>query len=360
MKLHGKVLNIIHGKVLYITILLCLLPVIPAMADPVTASVGTAAQNFTAASDYGPGTVNSSFADAVKLETALLKSNDPVPLYANQSLGLGGAKIIMIRGTQNAQQLCIVIETADGRRIVVDGGSADNTEYLYRYLCENGGYVDAWLITHPHHDHGGALADILSDPTGHPLDIRKIYCNTGVFGFLQANESSHRLPFLNTFAAALAGFDQSRLVSSMQAGYTFMVGSAEVRVINTPAQYTNDTGNNSSVAYRITLGDKRLMILGDLGYEASVQMTKEHAAEELKADILQLAHHGQHAGCPELYRIIAPTTALWASSEYIWNQVNYPVSDPEKSYTPQVTMSWMRQMGVNRNYSMSYGNWLLQ
>jgi len=315
---------------------------------------------------YGPavqenaGTASSEFPEAVIKGSTLLKSDDPIPLYANESLDLGGASVIMIRGTQNAHQLCIIVETAEKKRIVIDGGNADNTTYLYRYLCENGGYVDAWLVTHPHHDHTGALYTILSDRAAYPLDIRRIYCNTDVFPFLQAKEPAERLSFLNAFSGVLNAFDRSRLVRSMSAGQTFSVGSAEVRVINTPYQMETLPGNNSSVCYRITVGGKRLMILGDLAYDGAMKMIGEHAAEELRSDIVQLSHHGQHGGCPELYAMIAPSTALWCSSAEIWNRRFDPVDPSDDTYRPSVTMKWMQNLGVRRNYSMSAGNWLLR
>lgn len=365
------------GKLIFSTAMCIALLSMTALADPVVGASGYNPGDSQAAgpgvagtaisTQYGPvtqgyvtGSLSTDFANAVKKETTLLKTDDPVALYANETMDLGGASVIMIKGTQNAHQLCIVVETADKKRIVIDGGSADNTTYLYRYLCENGGYVDAWLVTHPHHDHAGALYSILSDPAGHPLDIRKIYCNTDVFPFLKEKEPEVRQSFLAAFTGALDSFNQKKLVRSMNAGMTFNVGSAEVRVINTPYQMETLPGNNSSVCYRITVNGKRLMILGDLAYDGAMKMIGEHAAEELKSDILQLSHHGQHGGCPQLYSMIAPTTALWSCSEDIWNRRLNAIDPSDDTYRPAVTWKWMKDLGVQRNYSMSFGNWLLK
>lgn len=50
-----------------------------------------------------------------------------------------------------------VFRTRSGKVIVMDGGTK----------------VDAWFISHPHHDHIGALTEILKKPDG--LEIKHIY-----------------------------------------------------------------------------------------------------------------------------------------------------------------------------------------
>jgi len=317
----------------------------------------------TASADYGPSTASGVYGPGnVGAQMTLLKTDDTVPLNSDDSIGLGGGRIIMMKGLVEAQQLCLIIESPEGQRVVVDGGWESNADYLYRYLCENGGTVDAWLITHPHQDHVGALTTILNDPAKYPLDIRNIYAATSVQSFLHTWDDASRLPVMDAFFDALNRFDQSKLHRDTAAGTTFNLGSMEVMVINTPylVEEKGSAGNNSSVLYRITLGGKHLMVLGDISYEASLRLLTEHPAEQLKSEIVQMAHHGQHAGCPELYSAILPKVALWPSSAQIWNQTSFSTSCANDSYTPAVTMNWMKMLAVKKNYSMSQGNWVLK
>ena len=56
----------------------------------------------------------------------------------------------------------MIIENGEGGLIVVDGGWTEHADYLLNQIKEKGGHVMAWLVTHPHSDHAGALAEILS------------------------------------------------------------------------------------------------------------------------------------------------------------------------------------------------------
>ena len=99
-----------------------------------------------------------------------VQNGSSTPTYTDSTIGLGGASITMIKGEQSGQQISIVIESNDGSLIVVDGGLKTNAPYLAKYIKDRGGKVAAWLLTHPHEDHVGALAVILEQQKkeGHP------------------------------------------------------------------------------------------------------------------------------------------------------------------------------------------------
>lgn len=76
----------------------------------------------------------------------------------------------MLGSTTGAQNLSIVIKSPHGKLIVVDGGWEADATKLSELILQQGGEVDAWLITHPHEDHVGALCAILND-TGRKIKI---------------------------------------------------------------------------------------------------------------------------------------------------------------------------------------------
>lgn len=93
------------------------------------------------------------------------------------SSGAGGAgELWMLGSTTGAQNLSIVIRSPHGKLIVIDGGWEADADKLSSLILQQGGKVDAWLITHPHEDHVGALYTILND-TGRKIKIDKIYCS---------------------------------------------------------------------------------------------------------------------------------------------------------------------------------------
>ena len=93
------------------------------------------------------------------------------------SSGAGGVgELWMLGSPTGAQNLSIVIKSPHGKLIVIDGGWEADADKLSSLIIQQGGKVDAWLITHPHEDHVGALCTILND-SSRKIKIDKIYCS---------------------------------------------------------------------------------------------------------------------------------------------------------------------------------------
>ena len=63
----------------------------------------------------------------------------------------------------HCQMMSYVLQTAEGRLVVIDGGCRPDGEALLRFLEKLGGprpTVAAWFLTHAHDDHIGALTDL--------------------------------------------------------------------------------------------------------------------------------------------------------------------------------------------------------
>lgn len=100
----------------------------------------------------------------------------------------------MLDSTTGAQNLSIVIKSPHGKLIVIDGGWEADATKLSELILQQGGKVDAWLITHPHEDHVGALCTILND-TARKIKIDKIYCSLATPGLVSSgfsDRSRHR------------------------------------------------------------------------------------------------------------------------------------------------------------------------
>lgn len=69
--------------------------------------------------------------------------------------------IYQLTNTTPYQMMCYVINTNNGKVIVIDGGNHGQAEELYRVLNKLGKTVDLWILTHFHSDHFGAIIDLL-------------------------------------------------------------------------------------------------------------------------------------------------------------------------------------------------------
>lgn len=295
-----------------------------------------------------------------------VRNGEVTPTYTDSTIGLGGAKITMIKGNESGQQISIVIESNEGQLIVVDGGLKTNAPYLSKYIKARGGKVSAWLLTHPHEDHVGALSVILEQQkvAGHPdyynIDPGQIYFSFAPYPFYEQYEQSYRLPMIKEVMDDLAAYPAEKKHENSERGTTFSYGNVSVEVLNTAYSIPIDSGNNSSICYMITINGKKLLITGDLPYEAAGKLLEELPAEKLKADIVQMAHHGQHGGSFAFYSTVNPRYALWPSSKELWDKRKEPFTEDQETYTIALTKFWMNKLGVEKNYVMADGNWVLE
>ena len=265
---------------------------------------------------------------------------------------LGGAEVRLLAGQNKYSMMSVIIRTVSGDVIVVDGGRPADKDHLLEVLAEYGSHVSLWLITHPHDDHVGALTEILnSEPC--PVQIDRI-----VYSFLpnemyEAGEHQNRMGDLTNLQAALTRAVPSSLVTPLYAGQQFAAGDALVTVMNEPFYTPRATFNNSSVAYRVDVGGKRILFLGDMGEEAGENLLARAGAEALKADILQLSHHGNgydNAGWA-VYTAVSPEICLWPSAEFIWNSSDLGAQ----------ALCWMLDgIGVKRHLNTAFGDQILR
>ncbi len=268
---------------------------------------------------------------------------------------LGGATLIMFHSETGRQILSCMIVTNDGSIIMVDGGFGEDAEYLTNQIVARGGHVAAWLITHPHADHAGALYTILQNEDaryaqGLPalVTVDSIYCAMGDESWYALND-----PDEYTMAAALigefAGIPDT-VLHTPHLGDTFQVDTATVQVLNDRYdQATAKKGNNACTVYKVTVNGVSILFLGDLSEEGANHLLANIDPSVLKSDIVQMTHHGQAEVTQEFYRLVSPTICLWPTPDYIW-------ADQGSTYTCNVAKQWMVDLGVQRNYCMKDGD----
>lgn len=280
------------------------------------------------------------------------QSNDP---SRNTENYLGGAKLMLLASSTGGQTLSCVIESKDGSVIVIDGGLKEDADHLIDTIQSMGGRVSAWLITHPHDDHVGALTEILNRKPI-PIEIDNVY-----YSFLERSTYEHgdnmgRMGDLDHLVAAFKNLPKERLHTPLRKGQMIKVDdSMRIRVMNQPYRTLHNTFNNGSIAYRVDLGSRRILFLGDMGWEAGQNLIDKNKPEELRADVVQMAHHGQDGVNENVYRMIHPEICLWPTPGWLWDNVKdgRPGAGPWKTLTVR---KWMEDLGVKRNITVVDGD----
>lgn len=336
---------------------------IPGAYDAKTSSIQTTTSAQIVSMPGSASTQTVSTSDTANDQTVLTSGNTSAqmaqtPVASNTSAAIssgaiGVGELWMLGSATGAQNLSIVIKSPHGKLIVIDGGWEADADKLSSLILQQGGKVDAWLITHPHEDHVGALCTILND-SSRKIKIDKIYCSLATPDwYRQVSPSGAGIAnqLLNAFTKLPVG----TVTNNIGRGTEINIDDVNIRVLNNRGVYTYNGVNNSSLVYKIRVSGQSILILGDLAYDGGKDLIKTCTAAELKSDIVQMAHHGQQGVDQDAYALIAPTTCLWPSPAWLWNNDNGGGigSGPWGTLT---TRAWMDALSVKDNRSLKDGD----
>ncbi len=212
----------------------------------------------------------------------------------------------------------ILVEAADGSRLLVDGGA--DPDLLVRRLDERipiwDRRIDLVVLTHPHEDHAGGLAGLVPR-----YRVGRI-AETGVTG-------------------DGAGVRELRLVAErlgigrlgLSQGDAFRLGAARVDVLWPPrddvaatAPTTNREVNDTSLVLRISVGSQRVLLMGDLEADRDSQLLAAIGDLGQPWDLLKVAHHGS-AGATSRALLAAIRPRVAAISVGTDNDYGHPAAE---------------------------------
>ena len=178
------------------------------------------------------------------------------------------------------QALSVLVE-CDGQYMLYDGGNVDDGSYVVSYL-QNLGVEELQYVfcSHAHEDHVGGLAAALAYfPANHvysPVTEASTKCFRDFVKYTQQQGLQVEVPAVGT---------------------TWPLGSASVTMLGPVAQYS-DT-NDTSIVLRIDYGNTSFLLTGDMENTAETDLVNSGA--NLKADVLQVGHHGSSTSTSYLF-----------------------------------------------------------
>lgn len=263
--------------------------------------------------------------------------------------------LTQLKANSDKQMMGYIIHTGNDKTIVIDGGTEEDAQNLIEWINKQGGKVDAWYITHPHIDHMGAFIKIVEETE---IPIEKIYVTLNDLDWYRQNEPS-RIEEIESFFNTIQNSRISENVNEVSIGQKIEIDGLnfEILGIKNP-EITNNAVNNSSMVIKIYANKKTILFLGDTGKESGEKLLKEQG-ENLKSDIVQMAHHGQDGVTEEVYKMIDPEICLWPTPEWLWNNDSGGGEDsgPWKTKT---TRMWMSKLNVKENIVEKDGDKTIQ
>lgn len=262
--------------------------------------------------------------------------------------------IHLLQSQTGRQMQSLLVTTESGKVIVIDGGWRADAQYLVSYLKQVTGmdmpHVDAWFLTHPHQDHIDAFLEIMQNMKD-TLTVDTVYYNfPSVQYFSRTSEpDASAEKTTREFYEALPLFaDKVCIVSG---GDVIEVGEAKFEVLYSPEwDIDRNICNNASIVFKMTLGERTALILGDCGVEAGERILAHYGESGiLHCDICQMAHHGQRGVNRAFYEAVRPEICLWCTPKWLWNNDRGNGFNTHHFETVTVR-GWMEELGVKKNY----------
>ena len=273
--------------------------------------------------------------------------------YVN--LNLGGGKLYQFAGRTGIQMMSYLLEAADGRLIMIDGGNYcdGDADFLYDLLMSKGGRVSAWFITHAHDDHFGALSKML-EREDFSLRIDGLYYDFPDMEWISKCENGINYDFVSTFLGNVARKGLNVIKPKGGQSYDFGI---RIEVLNSLGDYSRYVNvNDTTITLKAHYPKRDVLFLGDLASGAQEKVMSA-AGEKLRCDIVQMAHHGQCGVSRDMYEYIKPRICLWTSPDWLWNNDKGEGFDTGPWLTVR-TREWMEECGVQANFPAAYGDYI--
>ena len=265
---------------------------------------------------------------------------------------------------KNSLMQSYVIKTAHGKLIVIDGGidgeGLDRAPYMPAALraiagVADGEYfeVEAWFLSHAHKDHIYELSKMMAEYTADSnYKINNIYFDFPEFGSAEYSgqnadmEASKIKENMNKYGEVIGATvkegstyydDLNGAVINSEAvakGLSFEIDGVKIDVLQTwdPADGTSNV-NDTSIVLRFHIEEQTVLFLNDLGNIGGRRLLATYG-DQLKSDIVQMAHHGQAGVNKDVYMAIDADVHLWPTPIWVWNNAN-------KTYQIDEVREWL-------------------
>ncbi len=269
-------------------------------------------------------------------DTLPTKKVDAAPVTTSQVSMIGVEGIYNKEYQQNG--MCIIYRLSDGSFVIVDGGHHGNSGIyaanIIKALREQSKdyaktdkdiTIAAWIISHPHTDHFGTLMNEYTQFT--KFNFERIMCN---FWPEAAFETAKKTT--SSFATGQYRNYNETVTVAKKMGVDYVVphvgqvwwfGDTAFEILYTLDSYLPTVANafnTSSIVFRSITKDAsgketKVIITGDATGHA-FNICNAMYKNELKCDIMQVAHHGggtggSNSGTQSAYSLMKPSVILW-------------------------------------------------
>jgi hypothetical protein len=243
-------------------------------------------------------------------------------------------------------QMAYILKTDEGNIIVVDGGLQKSAGYLEDYIEQLGGKVHTWLTTHPHKDHIGALSKIIRN---NRIEIERIIHTSLDLDKIRLHEPIS-FELVRDYYSVLKN---SKIeIQDATFGNIFSLGDGiDLQILGS----RNDNIlvnliNNSSLVFKISSKSKSVLFLGDLGVEGGRVILNNGFDKDLRANYVQMAHHGQDGVDKAFYKVVDAQYAFWPTPTWLWENNLDAKGYNSGNWKTLEVRNWMKDINIKENF----------
>ncbi len=185
---------------------------------------------------------------------------------------------------------CEII-SCNGYNILIDGGEAENSGKIVRYLKDNGiEKLDCYILTHPHSDHIGVA----------PYILQEIPCDKVFTTYF----SEFNIPTTSLYERTLdAIYESGAEPVLVEAGDSFTFGDLKIDIV--APVYESEDYNAMSIVCKATYKDASVLFTGDTTKNVEKQILDRES--DVDSDVLKAAHHGSStSNSEEFFDAVTP------------------------------------------------------
>ncbi|MHB0997808.1 MAG: ComEC/Rec2 family competence protein [Armatimonadota bacterium] len=191
----------------------------------------------------------------------------------------------------------VLIQTPDGRNILVDAGPSESSDDVVDYLTSNGVQrIDLLVITHPHSDHIGGMPDVID--------------RFGVSSVLDLGYPHGSQKYKEVLSKILSRKIQ---YSTPSEWVDKQIGSGVSFHLVWPdsdnLKYNKSDINDLSIVLRLSYGKISFLLTSDIGTDVENIILSKN--DKIRSTVLKVAHHGSaESTSNEFLEAVKPSFAV--------------------------------------------------
>lgn len=195
---------------------------------------------------------------------------------------------------------CILVQTSQGKNVLIDAGDDGDAEKVISYLQKNNvATIDMLIATHPHHDHIGSMDEIIQ---AFSVDI------------MYMPGRSHQTRFYSDLQKAIR--NNKVMTMEARAGQTIKIDKNVKLEVLAPLGKKYRQMNDYSLVMKLIHKKNTFLLMADTGKQSEKEMLSKNV--NVKADVMKIGHHGADSSTTEdfLEEVDPETAVITAESRH--------------------------------------------